>query len=193
MPPFLTQEGIPCSSSIKVAWRGYSWQAGVHWARSEKNGQKTAKTKENRGIKLSDGKSISGRGRLSDAIIDKLQNYYGLAIIRNIASLEDMRKTVWATYFHMASTDTNPSHGLCPKDADTCPKFNKAQLTGEPHVHEEYFPASVLQVVELIYQHLANLELLAKCIQGKTQNPNESFNHVVWERAQKTLSWNTKH
>lgn len=125
--------------------------------------------------------------RLSDAIIDKLQNYYGLAIRRNVGSLEDMRKAVWATYFHLASTDTNPSHGLCPKDADTWCKFNKAQLSGEPYVHKEHLPASVLEAVKPIYQQLANPELLAKCLHGKTQNPNESFNNVVWERAPKNV------
>lgn len=144
--------------------------ARVHWARSEKNGHKTAKTQGSRGIKLSEEKSISGRGCLSDAIIDKLQNYYGLAIRRNTASLEDMRKAVWATYFHMASTDTNPSHGLCPEDTDPWCKFNKAQLNGHPHVPKEHLPESVLQTVKLIYQHLVNPELLHASM-GKLKTP----------------------
>ena len=34
---------------------------------------------------------------------------------------------------------------------------------------------------------MSNDDLLEKCLHGGTQNPNESFNHVVWQRAPKTL------
>ena len=33
--------------------------------------------RKNKGIKLADEKVISGRGRLTDFIIDSMQNYYG--------------------------------------------------------------------------------------------------------------------
>lgn len=63
---------------------------------------------------LSDGLKIGGKkGRLTDAVIDSLQNYYGLAIRRNTNDLEKMKKDVWATFFHKASTDENPQHNLC--------------------------------------------------------------------------------
>ncbi|CAN7981215.1 unnamed protein product, partial [Ixodes pacificus] len=143
--------------------------------------------KENKGNKLSDGKMISGRGRLTDAVIDKLQTYYGLAIRRHVGSLDDMQKAVWATYFHMASTDAHPSHGLCPKAADTWCSFNKSEMNGEPYIHKNYLPAAVLEVLKPIYQQLAKPELLKKCLHGKTQNANESFNNVVWERAPKNV------
>ncbi|CAN7938957.1 unnamed protein product [Ixodes hexagonus] len=71
--------------------------------------------KENKVGKLSDGKGLSARGRLTDAVMDKLQTYFGLAIRRNVGNLEEMRKAVWATYFHLSSTDNDPCHGLCPK------------------------------------------------------------------------------
>lgn len=53
--------------------------------------------KENEGNKLSEGKVISRQGRLTDAMINKIQMYYGLAIRRHIGSLDDMRRAVWAT------------------------------------------------------------------------------------------------
>jgi hypothetical protein len=34
-----------------------------------------------KGIKLSDGKKLGGKGRLTDGKIDVLQNYYGLHVI----------------------------------------------------------------------------------------------------------------
>ena len=36
--------------------------------------------RKGKGQKLSDGKGISGAGRLTDKVIDKMQNYYGKAI-----------------------------------------------------------------------------------------------------------------
>lgn len=38
----------------------------------------------NKGRKLTDGKGISGKGRLTDGKIDVLQNYYSLAIRKNL-------------------------------------------------------------------------------------------------------------
>ncbi|GFY03500.1 hypothetical protein TNCV_3211371 [Trichonephila clavipes] len=43
---------------------------------------------------LSDGKGISGRGRLRDNEISKLQQYYGLAIQRNMNSVSDKFKAI---------------------------------------------------------------------------------------------------
>jgi hypothetical protein len=71
--------------------------------------------KELMGKKLEDGKSLAGRGRLTDKEIDNLQNYYGMAIRRNTDSEEKMKQNVWAIYFHKISTDSEPHHGLCPK------------------------------------------------------------------------------
>ena len=47
---------------------------------------------------LSDGKKISGRGRLSDKVINTMQNYYGVAICQNSNDLFAMRKSVIAQY-----------------------------------------------------------------------------------------------
>ncbi|GBN84390.1 hypothetical protein AVEN_77566-1 [Araneus ventricosus] len=40
---------------------------------------------------LSDGKRLSGKNRLIDSQIDKIQNYYGSAIRRNLNSVHAMR------------------------------------------------------------------------------------------------------
>ncbi|GFT36203.1 uncharacterized protein TNCV_4778351 [Trichonephila clavipes] len=46
----------------------------------------------NRGKKLSDGKSISGKNRLTDKFIDTITTYYGNAIRQNNSSVSDMRQ-----------------------------------------------------------------------------------------------------
>ena len=60
-----------------------------------------------RGRKLSDGKTIGGAGRLTDDMINSLQNY---AIRRNKGDLEGMMKAVQATLLHCNSMDDIPRH-----------------------------------------------------------------------------------
>lgn len=52
--------------------------------------------KKNNFSNKQDGKSIGGRGRLTDNAIEKLQVYYGRAIRGNSASITDMKDTVMA-------------------------------------------------------------------------------------------------
>lgn len=143
--------------------------------------------KDHSGKRLGDGKFISGQGRLSDKEIDNLQTYYGAAIRRNANKLEQMRQDVWATYFHKMSTDKSPQHALCPKGKDSWCKFNRAVATGELYTHKHSLPSCVGQIIKPIYRSLADNELLRKCLHGKTQNPNESFNSVIWCRLPKNV------
>lgn len=142
---------------------------------------------DNKKKKLSDGKGLSGKNRLTNTEIKRIQNYYGLAIRRNVGnSVSEMSKAVWAIYFHKLSTDTIPQHGLCPTDDDTWCKYNKALLTGESYSHKNSLPEAVMLEIKPVFRSLSCQKLLAKCTHGKTQNPNESFNNCVWERLPKT-------
>ncbi|GFU84202.1 uncharacterized protein TNCV_2488671 [Trichonephila clavipes] len=64
--------------------------------------------------KLSDGKSIGGKGGLTDRMIDLITTYYGNAIRQNKTCLSDMRKAVWAVYFHIRSSNEEPLHSFVP-------------------------------------------------------------------------------
>ncbi|GFS66966.1 uncharacterized protein TNCV_3718461 [Trichonephila clavipes] len=80
-----------------------------------------------KGKKLEDKKSLGGRNRLTDAEIDKLQRYYGLAIRNNSGNLSAMKQAIWAIFFHKISTDLNPQHGLCPLGDDSWCGYNRVQ------------------------------------------------------------------
>ncbi|GFT74868.1 uncharacterized protein TNCV_1673341 [Trichonephila clavipes] len=84
-----------------------------------------------RGQKLSDGKPLCGRNRLTEAEIDRLQAYYGLAIRRNLSSVKDMQQAIWAIFLHKLSTDEKPQHGFCPSDSDTWCKFKSRIAWGD--------------------------------------------------------------
>ncbi|GFW31260.1 uncharacterized protein TNCV_2578411 [Trichonephila clavipes] len=86
--------------------------------------------KMSKGIKLSDGKNISGRGRLTLKEVDSIQHYYGLAIRKNLSSVEDVKRAIWAIYFHKLSTEDNPQHALCPLGEDSWCGYNRSIVTG---------------------------------------------------------------
>ncbi|GFY18833.1 uncharacterized protein TNCV_3875211 [Trichonephila clavipes] len=138
-----------------------------------------------RGQKLSDGKPLCGRNRLTEAEIDHLQANYGLAIRRNLSSVKDMQQAIWAIFLHKLSTDEKPQHGFCPSDTDTWCKFKRAELLGETYHHKNSLPVNVVEAMRPVFRDLANPELLKKCLHGGTQNPNESVNNVIWSRVPK--------
>lgn len=136
-----------------------------------------------KGKKLSDGLNIGGKsGRLTDSAIDSLQNYYGLAIRRNTDDLEKMRQAVWAIYYHKMSTDDKPQHRLC--DIDWC-KYRQCHKEGQAYKHKHSLDQAVCDIIKPTFKDLSKPELLRKCLHGKTQNVNESFNSVIWSRMPK--------
>ncbi|GFT52275.1 f-box domain-containing protein [Trichonephila clavipes] len=138
-------------------------------------------------IKLSDGKNISGRGRLTLKEVDSTQHYYGLAIRKNLSSVEDMKRAIWAIYFHKLSTEDNLQHALCPLGEDSWCCYNRSIVTGEFYIHKHSLPESILLKVKKVFQDLTEKDLLKKCLHGRTQNPNESFNKCIFERIPKTV------
>ncbi|GFV07903.1 uncharacterized protein TNCV_4506381 [Trichonephila clavipes] len=62
--------------------------------------------------KLSDRKTIGGKGRLTDSLIDKLAHYYGNAIRCNSTSVKEMRKGIWAVWVILAALMMNRCTGF---------------------------------------------------------------------------------
>ncbi|GFY20427.1 uncharacterized protein TNCV_210591 [Trichonephila clavipes] len=72
------------------------------------------------------GKIFPGRGRLTLKEVDSIQHYYGLAIRKNLSSVEDVKRAIWAIYFHKLSTEDNPQHALCPLGEDSWCGYNRS-------------------------------------------------------------------
>ncbi|GFX97802.1 uncharacterized protein TNCV_456811 [Trichonephila clavipes] len=145
----------------------------------------------NRGKKLSDGKSISGKNRLTDKFIDTITTYYGNAIRQNNSSVSDMRQAIWAIYCHYRSTDEEPMHHFCPIGDTSWCKYQKAVATNSASLfkHKNIVPIAVMDEIKPIIAELSAPKLLKKCVGGKTQNANESFNSTVWKYCPKTSVW----
>ena len=94
---------------------------------------------DKKGKKLSDGKSVGGKGRLTDKIIDKMQNYYGKAIRGNKGNLEGMKSSIKAIQHHMIRNENltlDKQHQYCPRSPDTWCKYWKDEAD-ETHLYNE--------------------------------------------------------
>ncbi|XP_014478531.1 PREDICTED: uncharacterized protein LOC106746440 [Dinoponera quadriceps] len=134
---------------------------------------------------------IGGKNKLTAKLIDKLSIYYCLAIRRNCNSKDDMKKAIWATFYHYSSTDSKPQHHFCPEGPESWCKWQQAKATNKlKNFRHDYaaLPKEVLDVIKPIYENLSNDKLLERCVGGYTQNSNESFNQLIWKIAPKTMN-----
>ena len=78
---------------------------------------------------LEDKKSLGGKGRLTEKEINKILNYYGIAISQNIDNLYQMRKNIPAVLHHSCVADSSDArHILCPKTKDSWYKYQRFKL-----------------------------------------------------------------
>ena len=128
----------------------------------------------------------AGSGQLNNAVIDRLQNYFGIAIRTNVGNLEGMKKAIYASLFHVASSEKNQWHDHCPKGKDSWFGFQVDEANGtKTYKSGGGLNKVVVSHVKPIFENLASDELLRKCLHGLTQNQNESVNGTVWNRVPK--------
>ncbi|GFX93176.1 uncharacterized protein TNCV_4760551 [Trichonephila clavipes] len=138
---------------------------------------------------LSDGKTIGGKDRRTDAIISKLTTFYGNAIRANSHNVNEMRNAVWAVWAHTSSTDDEPKHWFCPKGKNSWCKYNVLvhNNTVNAFSHKNTLPKAVSEVIKPVFKDLSHLKLLRRCLGGKTQNANESLNSLIWKYSPKLI------
>ena len=62
-----------------------------------------------------------------------------------------------------------------------CP-YQKAKEEGKLHTfkHKNSLPAAVMEAIKPVFKDLTHPDL-QKCLEGYTQNPNESINNLIWK------------
>ena len=145
----------------------------------------------NRGKRLVDGKSVGGAGRLTDKVIDSIQNYYGLAIRKNKGDLQGMKNAVTAILNHLVKDEKlslEEQHAFCPKDRTTWCKYWKDQADKTTLYDEsKRLPSAFKNELEPIFIRLSQTDLLERCLLGVTQNQNESLHSILWGQCAKTV------
>jgi len=134
-------------------------------------------------IKKKTVKDLGGKGKLTNKIIDRLHNYYGIAIRSNVGNLEGMKKGVCAALFHVASSESEN----CQQGKKSWCKFQRDKsLETSTYKLGPGLPLQVIKHVKPIFNELSQDSLLRKCLHSKTQNQNECYNNLIWERLRKT-------
>ena len=133
-------------------------------------------------------KGLGGKGKLTDCIMDKLQNYCGIAIRSNKNNLKAIQAATRATLFHVASSKENNLHySHCPTRPDNWCKHNKDRADGtSTYKPGPGLPISIVLKLKPIFEELSHEDLLRKCLHSLTQNQNESFNAMIWDRLPKS-------
>ena len=138
--------------------------------------------------KLADGKTIGGRGRLTEKLIDTMQNYYGLAIRNNKENLDGMMNDTLAGLYHIASNKDNPQHQICPKGKESWCGWQRDSANGtETFKPKQGLDPCIVDAVLPVYKSLSEKMLLSRCLDSYTQNPNESLNNMIWRRCPKKI------
>ena len=137
----------------------------------------------------SQGSSISGRGKLTQVKLTKIQNYYGRAIKDHADDLELLKRRIFAILFHLSSSDDNPKHHHCPPGQDSWCFWQRAvakSVEPGPHKDHETVPAEIGKRLVPIFMRLSKDDLLKRCSRKGTQNPNECLHNLIWRLCPKT-------
>ena len=120
------------------------------------------------GLKLADGKGISGKGRLTDSIVNLMQNYHGMAIRQNLDNVYSMKKSIIAILYHCSENDDQDDrHKFCPRSADSWCSYQSDKHTGENtyKVHVS-LPAAITDLLKPTFNELSSDALLQNVHMG---------------------------
>ena len=135
---------------------------------------------------LSDGKGITDQGRLTEKLMNKLQNLYGIALRQNVdKTVHQLKVAVGAVLYHCTEFNNSEScPQFCPRGPDTWCKYWK-----DPENYQEKKGMSIVihQLIKPIFTDPSNESPLLKFLQGKTQNANESINSIIWTKCPKNI------
>ena len=95
-------------------------------------GGRLRKLKATNKERLSDGKTLGGKGRLTEKVINKLQNYFGIAVRQSTGkTVYDMKKAIGAVIFHCSdANDPEVRHRMCLRSHDTWCTFQADKING---------------------------------------------------------------
>ncbi|GFX92991.1 uncharacterized protein TNCV_139351 [Trichonephila clavipes] len=106
-------------------------------------------------------KRLSGKGKLTDNFIDRLQNYYGIAVSSNVGNLTAMQQNVIAALYHCSSSNKKPMHGQCPIGKESWCYFQRGVANGTK-CFTKYAGLSndVLNKIKPVYLELCDKQIL---------------------------------
>ena len=128
------------------------------------------------------------KSRLTDSIIDKLQNHFGIDLSSKVSNVKEMKNAILARMFHVASSADCNYHTYCPNSNDLWCQYNRDVINGTKLYRAgQGSSVDVIAAIKPIYTNLSDESVLERCMHGLTQNADESFNSTIWERCFKLI------
>ncbi|GFY03692.1 uncharacterized protein TNCV_3666031 [Trichonephila clavipes] len=110
-------------------------------------------------------KGLGGKNNLTDKLIDRIQNYYGIAIRSNVGNLQKMISSVIEAFFHCVSGKNNSLHGQCPEGSESWCRYQRAKVASSPLKEiEQGLPNKIINQIKPTYLKLCDETLLKKCL-----------------------------
>ena len=106
---------------------------------------------------------MKANSRLTDSLIDKLQNYFDIAIRSNVGNVKDMQNAILTSMFHVASTYDDNYHTYCLKTSDSWCQHNR-DIVNKTNIYVPVAGVSVdiIEVIRPVYRDLTKPEVLTK-------------------------------
>jgi hypothetical protein len=119
---------------------------------------------------------FGGRGRVTDTI-DRLQNYYGIALRQNTNDLNKMKTAILATLFQVSSSAKDNWHSYCPDGLNSWSRYKLDISTSQSTYHPgPGLPMEIIKPeIKPTYNDLSSDTLFSICLHGKTQNLIRKF------------------
>ena len=130
---------------------------------------------------LSDGKTVSGNGRLTNNGINLFQTLYGFAIRSNLEDPKAMAKAASTSLKHYCSTPQRSQLNDCPTVAASWCSFQRDRAMGTMNHKSIKYPISscIQTLMTPIFHKLGNENFLDGCRNLRSSNSNKSFHHVL--------------
>ena len=125
-----------------------------------------------KGKVLKDGKRLTGKGRMTDKVINTLQNYYGMSIRQNKGNLYGMKKSIAGLIHHCSESSSDEErHKYCPRTSDSWCKYQRDKINQTlTYKNSINIPEAVCEIIKPIFSHkdLGANKLLKRCLDGET-------------------------
>ena len=125
-------------------------------------GKNKVKKTETEDLGKVQGKKVTAKSQLTNSIIGKLQNYFGIALRSKVDNVKEMQDVILESMFHVASSEDCNYHTYCPMTTFSWCKHNRDTLN-HTNLYQPVpgISLDVVAAIKPIYFDLTKEEVLA--------------------------------
>ncbi|GFV60288.1 uncharacterized protein LOC101238613 [Trichonephila clavipes] len=113
---------------------------------------------------------------------ESVKNFYGINTVTKLECIGHVQKRVRGQLRQLKK------RRKCPEGSESWCRYQREKAAGSPLKEiEQGLPNKIINQIKPTYLKLCNETLLKKCLHGKTQNCNESYNNILWNIVPKNI------